>query len=371
MKIAMVVSTFPPDVGGMGQVVREETTRLMERGHEVTVFALQYHRGYQKTASVRRLQAFPRFGDGGFVPSLLWRLRGFDVVHLHYPFYGAGLMVLLACRLLHIRLVVTYHMDARPSGVKRLIQRVADWLVSPAIFRAATTVFTPDQDFIEQAQYGALCIQKLVVVPNGVNTDVFSPGQANWKTLRLPDDWVNKKIILFVGNLLPIKRVDVLLRALTLSKNLSEVLVIVGGGYDEAALRSKVKEYGLDKRTIFVGRVLNQQELVEYYRAASVVVIPSDVESFSLVALEAMATAKALVASAIPGLRRRVVENQTGLLFTPGSPQSLRTQLDTFFALSPQEQAAFGSAARELVLRDYTWDKHSAMLEQYYGTYGV
>ena len=94
MNIAMVVSTFPPDSGGMGQVAYEEALRLARRGNSVTVYTL-HSNNHRDTSGmpfiITRLFGMPRFGDGGVVPSLIWRLRRADLVHLHFPFYGAGL----------------------------------------------------------------------------------------------------------------------------------------------------------------------------------------------------------------------------------------------------------------------------------------
>ena len=104
MKIAHVVSTFPPQVGGMGQVALEEAQRLAKMGHEVTVFALGYagtkYHDQDFPFKVVRLWTPFKYGDAGFAPQLFFKLKKFDVTHLHYPFYGSAQCVWWAKKLL-------------------------------------------------------------------------------------------------------------------------------------------------------------------------------------------------------------------------------------------------------------------------------
>lgn len=367
MKIAMVVSTFPPDIGGMGTVVYEEAVRLASFGHAVTVYTLRYNHEYPKDTfpfQVVRLLAWPRLGDAGIVLSLIRHLHDASLVHFHFPFYGAGLFTLLAVWRYKLPLVITYHMDARPThAFKRFIQRFSDRLVARALFKHAAKVLVPDIDHFGTTKLNTgIRREQTSMLANGVDEQVFKPGKT-----ELPQNLemlAGKNILLFVGNLLPVKRLDVVVRALA---RLPEdyVLLVVGGGYAEAAYRQLVGDLKLQHRVFFTGVCLDRKNLARYYRLADAVVIPSDYESFSLVALEAMASGTPVIASDVPGLRQRVVDGMTGFLFTPGSVDDLTTTLVRFFDFPEAERAKFGESGREKALA-FTWEQHvNALVKQY------
>lgn len=370
MKIAHAVCTFPPDIGGMGQVVREEATHLVKTGNAVTVFTLNHffsHKDPNTPFRVVRLDTLVRTGDAGFVPQLILRLKGFDVLHLHYPWYGGAAMVLMAAKLRRIPLVVTYHMDARPAGLmKRAFQSVSDKLFGRVLFKLAKKVLVVDRDHFKSATFSrAVDTQKIVDMPNAVNVELFKPQTVSLESLGL-GHWFGKKILLFVGNMLPGKRLDLLLEAVAELNDPGLRLLIVGGGYAEAGYKEMITRLNLHESVYLAGRVADQPMVARYYAVADAVVIPSDEESFSLVALEAMASGKPVIGTAIPGLRHRIIDSATGFLFAKGSVQELIQAIQKVYALSPEERLRMGAAGRAWVVKDYTWSAHVARLQEVY-----
>jgi glycosyltransferase involved in cell wall biosynthesis len=227
MKIAHVVSTFPPHIGGMGRVVYEEVERLSKRNHEVAVFTLRYPndiRDVEKDA-MNRVSTIPfkvvhlkplfRMGDGGEIPQLFFALQQADLIHLHYPFYGGEEWVLLAAKWFKKPYVVTYHMDAvLEGGVKKFLQAIYDYVWAWNVLKNAHTVIGIDRTHFLGTQFGQklLNYRKCVEIKLGVDADIFKPSgvHANLPLLKDRDD---KKIILFVGNLIPVKHLDTLLEA--------------------------------------------------------------------------------------------------------------------------------------------------------------
>src|SRR5438270_13371710 len=86
MRIAHVTATFPPYWAGTGNVAYYHARTLTERGHDVTVFTATPHRGGSQRFpfAVEYLRAPFRLGNAPFTPHLVYRLRGFDLIHLHY-----------------------------------------------------------------------------------------------------------------------------------------------------------------------------------------------------------------------------------------------------------------------------------------------
>ncbi|MEJ7707156.1 MAG: glycosyltransferase [Nocardioidaceae bacterium] len=137
-------------------------------------------------------------------------------------------------------------------------------------------------------------------------------------------------VVMFVGRIQPLKAPDVVLKAaaelLRRRPHLRDRLVvpIVGGpsgsGLDAPhSLVELAAELGIDDVVRFVPPV-EQSRLVDYYQAASVVVVPSYNESFGLVAIEAQACGTAVVAAKVGGLATAVVDGQTGILVQGHDP---------------------------------------------------
>lgn len=367
MKIAHLVSTFPPRIGGMGQVCFEEAARL-SGDHEITVVTLCYGDSLpQETPNgfaVKRLRPLIKFGNAGYLTDLVKVLRGFDVVHLHYPFYGALGALIRAKKLLGFSLVVTYHMDAQSGGVKGFLQNIFDRLYSKKLFGLADRVIAVDLDYFKQSKYGRhIGKEKSVVVPNGVDTDLFCPGAGDWTRLNLPL-LADKKTILFVGNLLPVKNVLLLCEILP---NLSPDarLVIVGGGYNEKSVRQYVETHGLIDKVVFAGMMPDRKELAVYYRSAALVVVPSLSESFSLVVIEALACGAPVLASDIAGIRGRITEGRDGFLAPVNNKLVWQNKISGIFNMSRDELNILRGQARGKAM-PYDWKNHVLSLQEIY-----
>ena len=99
LKIAQIVSTFPPYRGGMGNVAYHLTDSLSRLGYEVVVFTPKTKLSdvnMQSYFKIHKLLPQFKFGNSAIVLQLAYHLLKFDLVHLHYPFLGASLGVILA-----------------------------------------------------------------------------------------------------------------------------------------------------------------------------------------------------------------------------------------------------------------------------------
>ena len=169
---------------------------------------------------------------------------------------------------------------------------------------------------------------KIAVIPCGVDTALFAPGDA--EAARESLGLGGGPLLLYVGRIAPIKGLETLLDALGCLRGAGHParLVIVGGETDErrdgheTALRRRAMRQGLGDAVTFVG-AQPQQRLRDYYVAADITVLPSYYESFGMVALEAMACGSAVIASRVGGLQTTVRDGVTGLLVSEGDPCQL------------------------------------------------
>lgn len=360
MRIAHVVATFPPRIGGMGKVAYDECKKLSELGHEVTVFTLDY--GDKNVATmpfqVVRLRPWIKGGDAGWVPGLHKQLKNFDVVHLHYPWYGGAEWVWLAKALNKQKYVVTYHMDAAPQKwYQKVVQAVYDTFLAGTILASAETVLVVDAEHFKRSRFGkVLSAKKLVELPNPIDTDKFC--------LSTPMVQTDKKNLLFVGNLLPVKRLDLLLTALARVPS-DVVLKVVGGGYEEASLKNLAHQLKISDRVFFVGLV-PPDKVIEYYRAAWCTVVPSAAESFSLVTLESLACGTPVIASDIPGVRGKINDGQDGFLFTANSIDGLTGAIQKIIQLTRAQRDDIGVKGRAKVVESYGVSEHMRRLVEVY-----
>lgn len=363
MKIAHVVSTFPPQIGGMGSVCYNEAKLLAERGHDVTVFTLKYpdvvYDDTKFAFKVVRLKPLVMLGDAGLVPQILNQLKNFDLVHLHYPFYGGAEWLCFSS----IPLVITYHMDAQVGGFKAFIQKIYDCFWPKIIFAQAKKIIAVNVGHFKNIKFGKYFLDKVVEIENGVDTGIFYPHAVDLDKLglaRLRD----KKIVLFVGNPMPLKRLDLLLNSVKLLADNSLALVVVGGGYQLEKYKKIAKDLQIESRVNFAGQCNDRQKLSDYYNAAACVVVPSDYESFSLVAAEAMACGKPLVLSNLPVLKKNISE---AIFFEKGSVESLKNALEKAMSLSDEERKKMGEWEINKAIKDFSWENHINKLIDVYG----
>ena len=159
------------------------------------------------------------------------------------------------------------------------------------------------------------------VVYNGADPELFRAAmKAQARTLLgLPPD---SKILLFVGNLVPIKNVSVLLEAVAqLSRN-DATLCLVGDGELRESLERMAKELGVFERCIFAGR-RRHEEIPLWLSAANCLVIPSQMEGFPTILPEAMLCRVPIVTTAVGGIPEVVSDGTTGFLVKPGDASAL------------------------------------------------
>jgi len=372
MRVAVLTCVYPPYGGGIGHTAYH-TAELLASEHEVTVFTPRYHSSTSFTkapgVTVVALRPWGNIGNAAFLPQLLWRLRKFNVVHLHYPFFGAQELLRFLPK--RVRLVVTYHMVAQAGGAKGFVLKFVAGSVEPFLGRRASLLLTQTEDYLAAVALPRLGHpEKWQVLPPGV-AQTYSPGEASRAlehSLGIPE---HMPVVLFVGSLdaaHAFKGVSVLLAALAKLKHRTWQALIVGKGNARPQYEAEVKRLGLSRQVQFVGYV-PEHELPSYYRLASVFVLPSTsgAETFGLVAVQAMACAIPVVASKLPGLRAVVRDQQTGLLVSPGDATALAAALDHLLG-SPPEARAMGDHGALVVEQEYRWQAIGRKLRDLYRT---
>ncbi len=379
MRVAHIICTFPPYQGGMGNSVYYFSKALADRGHEVTVFTPSYGEKneviFQKNNAdkfkVVRLKPLVSFGNAAVLPQLLWRLNGFDIVHLHYPFYGSAEMVLLKKILSgkKLKLILHYHMDNKAQGIKGFIFNLYRIFLLPLLARMTKIITCASLDYIKHSNLGGYYRahpEKFKQILFGVDLNQFiTSRQAQIKN--------KNKTILFVGALDAAHYFKGLTNLLLAFEEIRDddkykniTLAIVGEGNRKKIYQNFAGTLKLADSVIFY-QGIDDKKLVELYNLSDLVVLPSinRGEAFGLVLLEAMACAKPVIASNLPGVRSVFKNGREGLLVKPNDVKDLANKLKIILA-DEKKAREMGEAGRKLVENKYTWDKVGKRLDIIY-----
>lgn len=329
MRIAVVTPVYPPYRGGIGTVADHDARCLRALGQTVDVFTPTYNIPTGSEAGITRLQPLYAWGNGAVLLDLVQKLRGYDVVHLHYPFFGSDILAAFAAKLWNIPLVVTYHMRPKASGILGLTFRAYRFVLERFVFRSARVLLVSSKEYAHEHDVRHRNIE---VFPFGIDTERFAPGDraAARRAFGLPE---HIPTILFVGGLDRahyFKGVDVLLSACATITPPWQLL-IVGDGNNRKTFESLAAALGIHDRVRFVGSI-PYADLPRVYQAADIHVLPSidRSEAFGLVTLEAMSSGIPSIVSDLPGVRSLIVAGETGALVPPGNATALAAALMRF-----------------------------------------
>lgn len=362
MKIAQIICVYPPYKGGMGTVARQFKNLSDEKNNQVSVFTPDYNNDKQKTdeKGVVRLRPFLKYGNAAFLPQLLFRLKDFDIVYLHYPFFGTAEVVWFAKRVLRLKfsLIIHYHMDVFGLSPFAKIFSLPSRLILRSLVSEASAVTCASFDYLKESQANNLYSkyrEKFYEIPFGVDIKKFLPKES----LSIDEATAQKDLnILFVGGLDRahfFKGVDVLLKAASALSSDKWKLKIVGKGELIVGYKYLAKELKIEHKVEFLDNVSNA-DLPEIYRESDVLVLPSvnRNEAFGIVLLEAMSCGLAVIASDLPGVRTVFEEKVHGYLVQPGNILDLKEKIEYFF--NKEKMVKMRKAARSLVLNKYSLD---------------
>jgi glycosyltransferase involved in cell wall biosynthesis len=330
----LIVVPWDQEYGGVASVVGNVAIQLQKRGHHVwflhpgeshyllTKSTKWNFPGYELNIRNPYISDWPVKSVLGFSVYLCHTLHqlytllvrhDIDIVNIHYPI-SSGLYFTLLRKLFRFKLVISVHgADLFPNGMPedrcprplQLLMNSADWLVAPSqnTLDAALTKFPTLQT-------------KASAIHNAVNIAEFEPDE--------PGELQRGQHILCVALLQPRKAIDVLINAFKIfSLTHPEVeLWLAGDGPLRGQLEDLAHQLGLTEQVKFLG-YQDRPRVRKLLRQCSLLVLPSRAEPFGIAILEAFASRKPVVASAVGGIREIIEDGKNGLLVKPENPQAL------------------------------------------------
>ncbi|MBL6802600.1 MAG: glycosyltransferase family 4 protein [Cyanobacteria bacterium] len=290
-----------------------------------------------------------------------------DIVHASLTLSPLDFRLPELCQQLGVPLVATFHppFDVGLRNITAGTQQLTYQLYAPALARYDRVIVFSQLQADVLIRLG-VPETRLVVIPNGVDTERWAPASPSTTSLtlkRVRERLGGQRVFLYMGRLATEKNVEALLRAWRLTSPAGCRLVIVGDG----PLRGGLMNQFADEDVLWWGYEPDQETRVALLQCAEVFVLPSLVEGLSLALLEAMASGTACVATDA-GADGEALEDGAGIVL---STQGVTTQLRTLLPVlreQPVLTAELGRRARARALDRYTISRNIDAIEALYSS---
>lgn len=326
-------SAYAPAVGGVEEVTRNLAAQLVAGGDEVEIWTIRHPLTLPAESRVDGL-VVRRFEmplpSGHPLQLAQWPLavrrawkrlsRAADdfsphLLHVHcFSANGVYAAALAARR--HIPLVVTLHGETVTDD-NHVYERSASLRAGLRYgLRSAAAVTAPSGFVLNDAQRFGLPQSTATVVPNGIELNEMPRPE--------PVPCPFRRFLLGVGRMVPNKGFDRLISAFSLlAPGYGDLgLLLAGEGPERIRLRDQAAQLGVADRVVLTG-TLSPGKVAWLMQRAAALVLPSRVESFGVVVLEAMRAGCPVVASACGGVSEVVTNDKTGLVVDASDPETL------------------------------------------------
>jgi len=362
--------TCYPTYGGSGIVGSELGKELAKRGH--TVHFISYALPTRITELSDRVQfhevevpTYPLFEHQPYTMALATKMMtvaedyNLDLLHVHYAI-PHSISAYLAREVLrskrYLPVITTLHgTDITLVGADRSYLPITRFGIEQS------DGVTAISEYLRRVTCEVFDVRNVRVIPNFVCPDEYRRRPNHQLRSRLAPD--GEKLIVHISNFRPVKRITDCVEVFArLRGKLKARLVMIGDGPDRSAAEWLARSYSVEKDVLFVGK---QPVIVDYLSVADLLLLPSQTESFGLVALEAMACEVPVVASRVGGVPEVVVEGETGYFAQVGDVETMADHALKILA-SDELQRRLGQRGREIAIARFHTDKVIPLYLEFY-----
>lgn len=371
--------TCYPTYGGSGVVATELGIELAARGHQVHfITSSPPFRLSGREANIRfhevEVYRYPLFEHPPYDLALATRMAevaefySLDLLHVHYAI-PHSVSALLARQMLetqqdvarrrYLPFITTLHgTDITLVGLDRSYLPITQFGIEQSDGVTAISSYLRDRT------REAFNIQnEIEVIRNFVNCDVYLRTPAKYEAMRPNFANPEEKLLVHLSNFRPVKRVlDVIEVFGRIAKAVPSRLMLIGDGPDRSAAEHLALRLGVADRVHFLGKQDNVNELLPL---ADLMLMPSEMESFGLAALEAMACSVPTIATRVGGVPELVTDGVNGLLFPVGDIAGMATAAIDLLR-DEKGLAQMARAARNTATDHFCASRIIPLYEQYY-----
>ncbi len=366
--------TCYPTYGGSGVVATELGIELAARGHDIhfiTSSAPFRLTGREANIHFHEVAAFryPLFEHPPYDLALATRMAevaefySLDLLHVHYaiPHSVSALLArqMLATRGLHLPFITTLHgTDITLVGLDPSYLPITRFGIEQS--DGVTSISAHLRERTEQA-FGIT--RPIEVIRNFVNCDLYRRDPEKVAAQRPRFARPEEKLLVHLSNFRPVKRVaDVLEVFARVVRKVPARLMLIGDGPDRSLAEHLARQYGIQDRIHFLGK---QDEVHDLLPLADLMLLPSEMESFGLAALEAMACHVPAIATRVGGVPELIDDTVSGLLFPVGDVESMATAAIALLQDQPRLEA-MSEAARATAQQRFCTTRIIPLYEQFY-----
>ena len=366
MKIGI---TCYPTYGGSGVVATELGKELAGRGHDVHFisYALPIRLTMKDHVYFHEVEvlSYPLFEYPPYDLVLATKMAevmtrvDLDILHVHYaiPHSISAYLAKMMLRDRVVPFVTTLHgTDITLVGNDRSYLPITRFGIEQS--DAVTAV----SEYLKQRTILEFQIQRPVqMVPNFVDCNIY--GRATDRTLRKRYAQDDEGILIHISNFRPVKRVEDVIAIFALVRQKRNTrLLMVGDGPDRPKAEWLANTHGIARDVLFLGK---QNDMSELLAISDILLLPSELESFGLVALEAMACEVPVIATRVGGIPEVVQDGVDGFLYAVGDVQAMADGCLSILG-NPKLRDGLGKAAREHANRDFCASKIVLQYEDLY-----
>jgi N-acetyl-alpha-D-glucosaminyl L-malate synthase BshA len=362
--------TCYPTYGGSGIVATELGKELALRGHDIHFISYAPPMRLDKSLPnvyfhEVEVTTYPLFDHPPYTLALATRmaevaeLERLDLLHCHYaiPHSVSAFLAKAMMKPRPLPVVTTLHgTDITLVGADRSYLPITRFSIEQSDGVTAVS------SFLRDATYSSLGVKKEIeVIYNFVNCNVYRPAESSEIRDRFAQP--GERILIHLSNFRPVKRpTDVVEIFRRVQGEIPSVLLMVGDGPERGNAEYLARSYGIEKKVHFLGKRDNIEELIA---CADLLLLPSDNESFGLVALEAMACEVPVVVSRVGGLPEVVDDGESGFLVEPYHVEEMAQRALEILG-SETRRREMGVKARKAAKKRFCSSKIIPQYERFY-----
>src|SRR6202453_3333994 len=371
MKIGI---TCYPTYGGSGVVATELGIELAARGHEIHF--ITYSQPFRLTGREANIHFhevavtnYPLFEHPPYDLALATRMAevaefySLDLLHVHYaiPHSVSALLArqMLASRGRHLPFITTLHgTDITLVGLDRSYLPITRFGIEQSDGVTAISSYLRDRT---REAFGIT--SEIEVIRNFVNCDVYVRNPELVSAMRGRYAAPDERLLVHLSNFRPVKRIrDVVEVFARVAREVPSRLMLIGDGPDRSVAEYLAREHHIQDRVHFIGKQDNVNELLPL---ADLMLMPSEMESFGLAALEAMACGVPTIATDVGGVSELVENGHNGLLFEVGDVGSMSAAAIALLRDEPRLRR-MSEAGRKTAQNHFCASRVIPLYEEYY-----
>jgi len=371
MKIGI---TCYPTYGGSGVVATELGIELAARGHEIHF--ITYSQPFRLTGREANIHYhevpvsnYPLFEYPPYDLALATRMAEvaefyqLDLLHVHYaiPHSVSALLAkqMLAAKGKHLPFITTLHgTDITLVGLDRSYLPITKFGIDESDGVTAISAYLRERT---QEAFGVT--REIEVIRNFVNCDFYIRNPEIIAAQRPRFANADEKLLVHLSNFRPVKRVsDVVSVFARVAKEIPARLMLIGDGPERSAAEFLAMRYGIADRVHFLGKQDNVNELLSL---ADLMIMPSEMESFGLAALEGMACNVPSIATSVGGVPELIESGQNGLLYEVGDITGMSEGALSLLT-DPDKLEAMSRAARKTAQDKFCASRIIPLYEAFY-----